>query len=328
MRRFATLIIASLCLVNVGGAATAKLEPGWREAAIDVGGRTRWYRVYQPPKARDGAAAVLLLHGGTQSMRKIFRDKAGGTRAWLDVARREGVVLIVPNGTNRRSGDTAGDNQNWNDLRGDLGADGVDDVAFLRQLVVKQTRSLRLDPQRIYVTGASNGGMMTYRLLIETPELFAAGAAFIANLPEGASRLPKPSRPTPLMIVNGTADPLVRWEGGMVGRDRGVAVSTRETLDWWIAANRAQPQVARRESLPDLNRDDGCRLSLEVHAADRGGAPVWLYTADGGGHALPSIRYDIADSRIVRRIIGPVCKDAEGAELAWTFFRANSAATR
>ena len=143
MKALLAAIVGCLCV------AAQALEAGWHERGIDVGGQTRWVRIYSPASARASAPAVLLLHGGTQSMRKVFRDAAGGTRAWLDVADREGVVLIVPNGTNRSGGDAAGDSQAWNDYRV-FGTDTrVDDVAFLRQLVAQAMRDLDLDPKRL-----------------------------------------------------------------------------------------------------------------------------------------------------------------------------------
>jgi len=317
---------ASLTLLAVGFSAAlangaAAPQPGWNEASIDINGQQRWYRIYVPRQRAEVAPAVVLLHGGTQSMRRMFGKRSGGTREWPALAEREGVVLITPNGTDANGGNPNGDRQNWHDYRENFRAANVDDVAFIRRLVIEQTRTRRLNAQRIYVTGASNGGMMTYRLLIDAPELFAAGAAFIANLPENADRLPKPPRPTPLLIVNGTEDPLVKWDGGTVGRDRGATISTRQTLEWWLSANAARSEVERRETLPDRDPEDGCRLELQTHAAKPAGAPVWLYTARGAGHAMPSIRHAVPDSRLIRRIVGTACRDAEGAELAWAFFK-------
>lgn len=320
---FMSQFLSTVALIVTSASATAG---SWQEHRVEVGGKSRLYQVYRPTNMREGAPAVMVLHGGGQSMRKVFGEQGGATLVWVDIAERDGVVLIAPNGTDRRTGNPFGDKQTWNDFRDQPSVKNVDDVAFLRRVIVDETRALKLDPKRIYVTGASNGGMMTFRMLIEAPELFAAGAAFIANLPEGAQLLPRPSRPTPLMIVNGTKDPLVKWEGGIVARDeeRGATASTKETVAWWVAANRANPQVTRSETMPDINRGDSCQITLDVHGANRNGAPVWLYTAIGGGHTMPSIRYDAPDSRIVRRLIGTACKDAEGAELAWRFFVTNS----
>ncbi len=306
----------------IWGATTAAFAGTWKEHRVTIDGKLRLYQVYQPNNFKDGAPAVLVLHGGSQSMRKVVSESGGGTQAWLDIAEREGVALIVPNGTNRRNGDATSDSQAWNDFRSDTKVSNVDDVTFLRRVVADETRSLKLDPTRIYVTGASNGGMMTFRMLVEVPELFAAGAAFIANLPENTEALQRPTKSTPIVIVNGTKDPLVKWEGGIVAGDseRGVTTSTAATVAWWVKANNATPQAVRREILPNLNRSDGCQITLDVHRAERGGAPVWLYTVEGGGHTLPSIRYELPDSRLLRRVVGNVCRDAEGAELAWRFF--------
>jgi poly(3-hydroxybutyrate) depolymerase len=78
-------------------------------------------------------AAVVLLHGGTQSPRTTFGPTAGATPARPGLAAEVGCVLLVPNGVNATIGDTSGDDQNWNDGRSDAGAAGTtaDDVGFI-----------------------------------------------------------------------------------------------------------------------------------------------------------------------------------------------------
>jgi polyhydroxybutyrate depolymerase len=297
--------------------------PGWHEKSLKVGPAQRWYRVYVPRNMADGFAVVVALHGGTQSMREIFAQDGGPMRAWQDIADRDGVLLLAPNGTDPRSGDARGDNQTWNDLR----TEGVqrnpdaDDVGFIVQLTEWAHTTFRTDRSRAYVTGASNGGMMTYRLLIEAPERFAAAAAFIANLPDGSRLVRPPAKPTPLLIMNGTLDRIVRWDGGPVVRNRGRVVSSGATFSWWIAANRAAASPAVTETLPDRDAADECRLVRAVHEPQRGGSPVVIYTMEGGGHAMPSIAYADPGHYFSRRFFGPFCHDAEGAELAWEFLR-------
>lgn len=293
----------------------------WQEQSMRVGTLDRWFRIYRPQSLRERAPAVVLLHGGTQSMRKIFAPRAGGTRAWIDIADREGVLLIVPNGVNPKTGDTRGDNQNWNDLRSqDSDRNSTaDDVAFLRQLRNEMVSNDRLDDTRIYVTGASNGGMMTYRLLLEAPECFAAAATFIAVLPAGMQETPPPRRPTPLLIANGTLDPLIPWKGGPVRGQSEPLMSAPANLDWWIRANRADRDRVTEERLADTSPDDGCRLIQSLYPAGTGGAPVLFLKMEGAGHALPSRAHAVPDTWMVRRLIGPLCQDAEGAELAWSF---------
>jgi len=281
--------------------------------------------VHAPKTLQSDAAAVVLLHGGTQSMRKMFQAEAASGRAWRDLADRDGVLLIIPNGVNPDTGDAKGDRQNWNDFRkpGSPRNTDADDVGFITSLVDKMIEDYQLDPKQIFVTGASNGGMMTYRLLIDKPEVFAAGAAFIANFPEGnMSSLRQPSRPTPIMIMNGTEDPLIPYDGGDVGPNLVSIMSTAETVDWWVKANNAAPTSSAPYNFPDVNTEDDCTISLVEHAPQgENSAPVHLYTMHGGGHIVPSQKYIMRGNRITERLIGQQCYDVEGAEVAWEFFQ-------
>jgi polyhydroxybutyrate depolymerase len=228
----------------------------------------------------------------------------------------------VPNGVNPKTGDTFGNDQNWNDLRPDQagGQSTVDDVGFILALLDQVTAELPIDQDRTFVTGASNGGLMTYRLLIEAPERFGAGAAFIANLPDLEGGLPLPKEATPLMIANGSADPLMPWDGGVVGKDRGAVISAKETVDWWVSANRADPNQLISRFLPEINPDDDCQVRMDYYPAAEDGAAVLFYAILGGGHTMPSIDHAGLDNRITRRLFGPVCREVEGVQLAWDFF--------
>lgn len=297
---------------------------GWYERSVQVGATTRWYRLYFPSKLERGAPTVVLLHGGSRSMRDMFGERAGGPRAWLDVADREGVVLVVPNGTNPKSGDTRGDNQFWLATRPatDSGeSPPVDDVGFITDLLDRIERRYPIDPDRVYVYGASNGGMLTYTLLMRESRRFAAAAAFIANLPAAESDLREPRPPRPLMIASGTADRIMQWEGGEIPLGGGRIRSTGDTVAWWLRANHAAGAPRRTRYLPDRAPDDDCRLREVTWAPASGGAPVRLLAMEGGGHTLPSLHYEMPDTFLARRIFGNVCRDAEGATLAWEFMR-------
>ncbi len=271
------------------------LPDGWQESSLEVGGNKRWYRIYFPDPISENLPLVLVLHGGTGSMRSIFRPNAGGTKEWLGLAVQEGFILLVPNGTNPETGDTFGDDQNWNDHRSDsvAGQTNADDVGFILVLLDRITARYPVDPERVYVTGASNGGLMTYRLLIEAPDKFAAGAAFIANLPEIAQKLTVLGKPTPLMISNGIEDPLMPWEGGLVGKERGMVISAEETAAWWAIANRVNFDQKTSELLPDADPEDNCRIKRDYYPAGSDGDPVVFYTIRGGGHAMLCLQGNI-----------------------------------
>ncbi|MFN3615629.1 MAG: alpha/beta hydrolase family esterase [Rubrimonas sp.] len=282
------------------------------ERTITLPQGPRHWREFVPPGGAAGRPVIILLHGGGQSMHSVLDSRAGGSRRWLQIARREDCVLLVPNGTDIRSGSPTGNRQSWSDFPRPNSAN-ADDVGFLAALVDYARRDLGADDRRIYLTGASNGGMMTFRMLIERPDLFAAAASFIANLPEG--RLPDPPQPTPLLMMNGTNDPFVPWDGGALRMNRGRVRSTEATVQFWQRANGATGN-GRSVTVPDRDPADGCRMFLTRW---KGQAPVVLVRAEGGGHQIPDTETP-RRPRLVERALGPACRDADGAEIAWQFF--------
>ncbi len=317
MTRFVLMIF--LCLL--GSPAAAQPVAGWHEHSIKIDGMERLYRIYVPKQYTTPPPAVLLLHGGTQSMHDIFKNTAGATQEWLPIAEEEGVVIVAPNGTGKRGG--KGDKQTWNDYRlpGSKGKSDADDVTFLNKVLDAAITQYGIDRSRIYVTGSSNGGMMTYRLLIETPERFAAAAAFISSLPSDNAEIQKPKRPTPLLIMNGTEDPLVKWEGGPIHWRHGNMLPVAQNVKWWINANHSDEENAKSEWLPDTATNDDCRIQKITYPAKKGGVETIFYRMDGGGHTPASVKYRIPNNFITRRLIGPDCADTESNRIAWDFFK-------
>jgi poly(3-hydroxybutyrate) depolymerase len=177
---------------------------GFQEIVLRHDGLDRRFLVLAPQGGAKPSAIVVLLHGGSQSMRKLFGPNAGATRAWPTLARAENVLLLT-------TGDPDGDWQAWTDLRSGPGVKTTkaDDVGFLLAMLDWAKARYPTAPTRAYVTGASNGGMMSYRLLIEAPERFAAAASFVASMPADLAGLKRPARPVPLLIANGTLDPAI-----------------------------------------------------------------------------------------------------------------------
>jgi polyhydroxybutyrate depolymerase len=161
--------------------------------------------------------------------------------------------------------------------------------------------------------------MMTQRLLIEKPGVFAAGVAFISALPADDNLLKPLSQPVPIMFLNGSKDPLVLFEGGAVASSKDQTRSVQATVDWWIKSNKANPKMPSTAFMKDLDPNDGCKIRYSYYPALKNGAPVLFYTVVGGGHALPSYKHPVPNSPLLRKIIGPICKDAEGVDLAWNF---------
>lgn len=290
----------------------------WRESSIRVGGVERWYRVYVPEALPRNAPLLLSLHGGTGSMRTI--DK-GPTHGWVQLADQHRFLLLAPNGTNDGTGNARGKRQNWNDVRiaGESQA-SADDVGFLHALLDRIGTEYATDRQRLYVTGNSNGGLMAYRLMMEMPERIAAAAVFIANLPVESRVVRPPASPIPLLIWSGTEDQLMKYAGGEIPGLRGLMRSTPENVAWWVGASRADAGAAHVNILPDTDPGDGCRIEKTDYPPLAGGAPVVYYLAKGGGHSMPSRTETMSEGGpIYRRLVGRVCRDVDGPEIAWDF---------
>ncbi len=92
----------------------------------------------------------------------------------------------------------------------------IDDVAFLAAVVEKVSDDYRIDHQRVFTMGSSNGGFMSQRLAIERSDMFAAAGIVIATLSDSLSKDFTPKRPVSMLFMNGTKDPIVPYDGGKI----------------------------------------------------------------------------------------------------------------
>src|SRR5882757_1594171 len=278
---------------------------------INIGGVTRSF-VAQLPDTKP-APLVIVLHGNTQT----GADMKTRT-AWPAVAKRERFGVIFPDGLNRA----------WADLRldskraGRAPPKGTDDVAFIVALIGKYAADGAADPKRIYITGLSNGGAMTMTLTCARADLFAAAASVIMNLTDESAGACHPQRPVPMLMMNGTADPLIPYQGGRGTSRFAVAGfwSTAKTLDFWRQANGCETQDAAAVDLDDRDKADQTTVT-RIESRCPQGRDVMLYRINAGGHRMPGAFPDARFPRMVNAFLGPQNRDIDGAETIWAFFR-------
>jgi polyhydroxybutyrate depolymerase len=243
---------------------------------------------------------ILALHGNRGTGEQLLRYSV-----LTPLAAGAGIVAALPDGLNTAWADGRSDAE----FRGRKPPAGLDDVAFLADLVGALIREGVADPRRIYVMGLSNGGMMALRLLCDRPGLFAAGAVVMASLPESGAARCRPSRPVPLLLMNGTQDRLVpdQPQQGYLG--------TEGTAVFWRRINRCGPMGPAQE-LPDADPSDGSRVTLALGQCPSG-QDIAVYRVVGGGHQMPSI----VGPALASRLLGPRNRDIEGVEVIWAFFQ-------
>ena len=185
----------------------------------------------------------------------------------------------------------------------------ADDVGFFRAMFDTLIEEKIADPEQIYVTGGSNGGVMTMNLVCQLADRIAGAGVLVATLPRAAEATwPKPSRPIPIIIMLGTEDPMKPWSGN---RDQ---ISAEETVAFWRKQN-ASASAGTKWSLPDRDPSDGCRVFAERW---EGKAPVLFYTLEGHGHGWPMQRGRDDTGT------GPKTRDISAPEEFWKFFKATS----
>ena len=83
----------------------------------------------------------------------------------------------------------------------------ANDIGFFNQMLDQLGSKFSVDPARIYVAGLSEGGFMSLRLGCELSDRIAGVAAVGASMPK--TMICVPSRPVPMLMINGTSDPVV-----------------------------------------------------------------------------------------------------------------------
>jgi len=304
--------VGSLCLLGVSPAAIEWSTYLWEGQERDVG-------IYIPEDSPvTPRALVVLLHGGGGSAARTWEQEHG--QSWRSLADRHGFALVLPEGS-EDPGDPG--SHHWNDCRFEVENAGVataaDDVGFILAVLDWSSEQASIDQARIFVAGASNGGMMTYRLSLEAGERFAAAAAMIANLPDPSECQPL-VKPIPMLIMNGTDDPLMPFDGGCVAGSRcarGRVASTAETVGVWVESNGAKSDPLIRIA-PNRVWSDGSWVIVYTYPAGENGCEVVYYEIRGGGHNVPGLE---ASSAARLAVAGPKNRDIDGTEEIWAFFQ-------
>lgn len=304
------IIIVALICITIQPLLAQESSRGFLfSETIKAGGIDRTYLLYIPRGIRpeDKPPLLIVLHGGGGTGKGMVKLTRGG---FNHIADKYKFMVAYPDAIERH----------WNDGRGlDYRAmrDNVDDVGFISQLIDQLIKKRRIDKDRVYVTGASNGGLMSYRLACDLTNKIAGIAPVIASMGKHLAMKETPSGPMPVLIINGTKDPLMPWNGGekyIRGKRLGVFLSTPATVEYWVKINGCPPNplVTR---LNDKDPHDGATVRVETYKTGKSGADVILYAVEGGGHTWPGgVQY------LPQTTIGTTCKDFDACRVIWDFF--------
>lgn len=193
------------------------------------------------------------------------------------------------------------------------------DLQFLSNLI--DTISLRysINLSRVYSTGMSNGGFMTYDLACFLSNKIAAIASVTGSMASSHFSACNPQHPMPVMIIHGTSDAVVKYDGtaGMLnGVPTGACTPVQTLIDYWVNFNNCNATPAFNP-VPNASTTDNCTAEQYVYSGGDDGSTVEHYKIIGGDHSWPGAPFNINTTNM----------DFSASKEIWRFFRQYTLAT-
>lgn len=270
---------------------------------IQHDGLARRYRVHVPRQYAPSRPSALLvaLHGGGGNMNYQASDERYGL---ISASERKGFVVVFPNGYSKRPD---GSFATWNAARccGAARDQNVDDVGFIRQVIVNLARQMNIDRERVYATGMSNGGLMAYRLACEASDVFRAIAPVA-----GTDNTIKcaPTRAVPVLHIHAKDDDHVAFAGGAGPNAVHQSfitdfTSVPDTISKWVQLNGCASSPKRVLEKPGAY--------CERYESCRDDAAVQLCVTDDGAHSWPGAQKSRGE---------PASHAISANDVMWEFF--------
>ncbi|MCL6524854.1 MAG: hypothetical protein K6T34_09355 [Thermoflavifilum sp.] len=277
---------------------------------ILVDGVVRTYLVYTPSQFKNSERlpVIIALHGG------------GGTAERTvpfyqlnPLADKYGYIVVYPNAIHKAWNipGTASRVRNMDTT--------IDDVHFMEVLIDTLSAEYKIDTQKIFFVGMSRGAMFSLYLAEVLNSRIAGVGVVCGSLSKQNAVKYHLQNPIPFIIINGTDDPLVPFNGGFGkwNRNNQTAaanfISTSELVQLLLQENHCESVKGNIYPIADLVRTDGCSATVTFYACKK--APIELITVQNGGHTWPgSTQY------LPKMLVGRVCKDFSEAEKIVEFF--------
>jgi polyhydroxybutyrate depolymerase len=276
---------------------------------IRINGFRRTYLVHVPPgyKPESPLPLVVVIHGAFDTAKGM--EKVSG---FSELADREGFVVLYPNGMG-----IMGFLQHWNagHCCGKAAEDQLDDVGYVAETIKDVCSRLKIDRDRIYMVGFSNGGMLAYRFAAERGDLLAAVAPLAASIGGKPSEdapqwhIPDPRHPLSVISFHGLEDDDVPYEGGPSRHRGGTRTywSVEKSIEFWVGKNGCS-----QEAKEAYFSEGAVHLKSWVDCMNHTG--IWLYLIKGWGHVWPGKYFTATLAE------GDALRNFDAAEIIWDHF--------
>jgi len=262
-------------------------------ASISHDGIQRDYILYIP-ELYDGSTAVPLVlnfHGyGSNAAQQMFYGD------FRDIADTEGFLLVHPEGT------TFIGDQFWNVGFPGLSSN-IDDVGFTEALIDELATLYAIDLDRVYATGMSNGGFMSFLLACQLSEKIAAVASVTGSMTQDTFDDCNAQHPTPVLQIHGTDDGVVLYNGN------NLSIPIADVISYWVDFNNCET-TPTTTTLPDVDVSDGSTIEHSVYEDGDNGITTEHMKVIGGGHTWPGSVINTAGTN----------QDIDASMEIWLFF--------
>ncbi|MDQ6613689.1 MAG: polyhydroxybutyrate depolymerase [Actinomycetota bacterium] len=286
---------------GTGGAAPAQfaLLPGTKSQMIAWDGHPRTYLLHRPEGLPPSShpPLVVVLHGAS-----LTADQTERYYHWDPLADADGFVVAYPQGINNA----------WNagSCCGDAPDRGTDDIGFIGAVIADAAERTDADPSRRYLTGVSNGAMMTLRYECQRPRRLAAIGSVAGTFTSPCDHPP----PVPFIAIHGLDDEVVTFAKSSSTAEAGpnMRLPALETIGRFLTADRCHDVVTRTAG------------SVHTQTAScASGLAVEVITVEGAGHQWPGAKLDAARRAVDGPRDQPSAAIDATAEL-WSFFAAHT----
>lgn len=279
--------------------------------SITSGGNTRTYTYYVPTmynNLTDTVPLIINIHGytGSSNLQEVAHD-------FRKIADTANFIILQP----QAKGNPGFENFNNNPTSWDVWntvSSGAEDRNFIMQALDSMEANFNIDTNRVYVTGFSQGGYMSYILSTIHSNRITAMASVAGVMSTEYYNTCYPVHPLPIMHIHGTNDALVAYNGNTN------ALPAETVIGHWIQFNQCDSVPEVNAFLPDIADSATVDQSKVVHYVFSGGCKgvkVEFYKILNGGHQVPSAENPPA----TQYGIGTQNKDFTAAREAWRFFR-------
>ena len=283
-------------LISCGNEETGFVE----ERVIEHEGLERSFLIYVPINIKENAPLVVAIHGYTSSAKTLM-----GYSGINQIADKEGFLVAYPQGTK-----DSRDNNFFN-VGYEFHSDSkVNDVNFIREIVLNLTKDYKLNSKRVFATGMSNGGDMSYLLACTSSDLFTAVAPVAGVMMKDTLENCNPVKKIPIFEIHGTKDSISKFEGDMNNEDKwGAYYDLPSTIEFWV--NKHALNEKETIQLENKNTEDGTTITFERYWSDESQREVWFYIVNDGNHTWPGM------TGLFSRTAN---QDINSAEEIWKFF--------